>query len=481
MKIVKLFLLCFLLSFFSCDDFLNQEPDQQISIDEQLSTKSGILMALNGVYRDIEAIQSSVSLVYADLQGGNLTFTPDGSSKTVSIPSVIEQTYSFSDFEEDSDYSGYYSEFYSIINQVNLILDRFESYTFLTDADKNQLQAELLAIRAFGHYQISLLYAQNYNFTADASHLGIVYNTAPLLIGVDFPVRKTMKETYALLKIDLEKALSLFTNNSFYAVPDYALFNTITTKALYARIALQMNDWEQAFNLANEVITTSGIVLTPKEIYISEWEKEEAPISEVILEFSAPRTTESAVSSSLSEHFKFETTINYGNFVASGDLLNLYTANDIRGDLFITENLTTNVSGVEIELPYSFTKKFQDDAGTTYIRLSEMYLIRAEANARLNRENEALLDLNMIRERANTSSLTSTINILEEIFLERRRELAFESLLFFDLARFNKNLTRNEGCLANTCNLSYPSNFFVLPIPSSSIDLNENIQQNEGY
>jgi len=481
MKTAKLLFVCFFFTLFSCDDFLNQEPDQQISIDEQLSTKTGILEALNGIYRDIEATQSNITLLYADLQGGNLTFTPALSNKTISVPTSFENSYSFNDFEQFSDYEGYYTEFYEIINQANIILDRFNSYTFLSDNDKNQLQAELLVCRAFAHYQLSLLYAQNYGFTSDASHLGIVYNTTSLAIGEDFPSRKTMKETYDLLKIDLDTALSLFTDNNFFVAPNYALFNKITTKALYAKIALQMNDWQQAFNYANEVITTSGIMLTSKENYITEWEKEEDPISEIVLEFSAPRNDDNSVSSSISQYFKYESDINYGRYVASGDLLDLYDANDIRKDLFINKNLPTIVTGVEVSLPYYFTKKFQNDAGTTYIRLSELYLIRAEANARTNKESDALIDLNIFRERAGLSTLNTTANILDELFLERRKELAFESQLFFDLARFKKNLIRDKGCLATTCNLSYPSNFFVLPIPDSSIDLNENIKQNEGY
>lgn len=481
MRITPLFLVFFLLILFSCNDFLNQEPDQQISIDEQLSTKTGVLEALNGIYRDIEAIQSGITLVYADIQGGNLTFTPAVANKTITVPSTFENSYSFNDDEQQSDYEGYYQEFYDIINQTNVILDRFETYTFLSESDKNQLKAELLVCRVFAHYQVSLLYAQNYNFTADASHLGIVYNTKSLLIGEDFPSRKTMKETYDLLKTDLDTALLLFTDTNFFSAPSYALFNKMTTKALYAKIALQMNDWPQAFTFSNDVITTSGIALTTKENYITEWEKEELPISEIVLEFSVPRDSDNSVSSSIREHFGFESTTNYAKFVASGDLLDLYASNDIRGDLFVKQNIATNVSGVLLNLPYSFTKKFQSDAGTNYIRLSELYLIRAEANARTTKENEALIDVNKIRERAGLSALSTKANLLEEIFLERRRELAFESHLFFDLARYKKDVVRDKGCLASVCNLNNPSNFFVLPIPDSSVNFNENIIQNEGY
>jgi hypothetical protein len=481
MRIYKITYLCCLFSLISCSDFLKIEPGVQISINEQLSSKDDLALPLNGLYNDVEDLLSSSSNIYADVQGGNITFSPTINNKEVSVSSIIENSYSFSDFAENSDYTGFYISLYNIINQVNVILDYFDTYTFLTQDEKNQLQAELLAIRAFAHYEVSIMYAQNYNFTTDASHLGIIYNTTSLLIGKDFPSRKTMSETYELLKIDLDTALSLFTNKPFLPGASYSLFNKTTTEAIYGRIALQMNDWERAFTYANSIITTSDIQLISKNNYVLDWEKEEDPVSEIILEFSANRTSEGDVSQSISQWFKYESNINYAKYVASGDLLDLYSTDDIRAAMFIKQELPTKIDGIEVNMPYYFTKKYQDGAGTTFIRLSEMYLIRAEANARTNKLNEALIDLNTIRERANLSTLNSTADILEEIFLERRREFAFEGHFLFDIIRFKKNIVRNKGCLTNVCNLNNPSNFFILPIPQSSIELNENMQQNEGY
>ena len=45
----------------------------------------------------------------------------------------------------------------------------------------------------------------------------------------------------------------------------------------------------------------------------------------------------------------------------------------------------------------------------------------------------------------------------------------------------SRNVARDLGCIASVCNLSYPSNFLILPIPSESVNLNQNIQQNAGY
>ncbi|NQX86724.1 MAG: RagB/SusD family nutrient uptake outer membrane protein [Flavobacteriaceae bacterium] len=466
----------------SCNDFLYQEPDLQISINEQLSTREGVLQAYNGIYYDTEDIFSSKFAVYADALGGNITFTPSTlGDAIVTIPDEVFFAYNFNANPQELNFDEYYDEWYAVINQVNLILSRIGNYTFFSTSELNQLQAELLTIRALAHYQVSLLFSQHNGFTPDGSHLGVVYNTAVLTAGVDFPSRKTMAETYIFIKADLDSALNLYSNTPLQSGPGYSYFNTISTTALYARIALQMDDWQVARDLSSTVINNSGISLTSQNNYIVEWEAPELPVNEVILEFSASRNPEGNVSSTLAANFQFSSLSNYADYVASGDLLALYEVSDIRQNLFLEVTISTQINGVDTNVDYHFTKKFQDNAGTLFMRLSELYLIRAEANARLGSDTEALSDLNTIRTRANLAPLNSTSTLLNDIFVERRRELAFEGHLLFDIVRYKKDVERNLGCIAALCNLSYPSNFFILPIPEDNVLQNENIQQNEGY
>ncbi len=469
------------LLFVSCEDFLYVEPDLQVSINEQLSNRQGVLEAYSGIYRDIEGLLSSKLTIYADIQGGNITFTPSNTSKLVRVPDDFENSYNFNDRFDDSNYSNLYSDLYEIINQTNLILERLDSFSFLSMEESTQMKAELLVIRGFMHYQLVIHYAQNYHFTPDASHLGVIYNRKTLTAGKDFPLRETMIQTYQFIQNDFEEALDIMTNNQLLSGPVFSYFNKINTKALYSRIALQMNDWEKARDMSSQVINSTEVSLMEGGSYVDEWEKDVEPVNEVLLEFSAPRTTNGSVSSSISEHFNYISSTNYEKYVASGDLLNMYDAVDVRYNMFIEANLTTSVNGVEIPVSYFFTKKFQGDAGTTFIRLSEMYLVRSEANARLGNISVALTDLNTIRTRANLTNITTLGIDFEEIFDERRRELAFEGHLLFDIIRFKRNVARDLGCISSVCNLSYPSNFLILPIPSESVNLNQNIQQNAGY
>ena len=472
--------LCF---YSSCNDFLEIEPGAQISITEQLSTKTGVELAVRGVYATIENLLSSLDgAIYADVQGGNITFTPNNND-VVTVPGPIERSYAFSDTEMASEYRIWYESWYGLINQVNVILSYRDRYTFLSQRELDQLTAELLTIRAMAHYQLVLYYAQNYNFTPSASHLGVVYNTNTLDPGVDFPSRLTMAQTYEQLKEDLDNALSLFTDKPVLRERlDYEYFNTLTAQALYARIALQMNDWERARRLSAQVINTAGVSLMTTEEYVSQWELENDPVSEVILEFPASRSLEGNATFTLAFHYRdTSNNVEFADHVASGDLLALYSTDDVRSGMFIPIDLPTQVNGVLQNVTYYFTKKFQDNPGTTHIRLSEMYLVRAEANARLNEKDRALQDLDLLRVRANLPALADATTVLEEIFLERRRELAFERHLLFDIMRFKRNIRRNDGCTGNVCTLDYPSDFMILPIPFSSTGLNENMVQNDGY
>lgn len=472
-------------TFQNCSDFLEQEPGSQVSITEQLSSKQGVLEALSGLYTDMEVqVRNERFAVYADVQGGNIKFTPGlgaGSKGQIIVPINIENVYDFQDDARDSDYENVYDGGYDVINQANLILEFVDALTDASDAEKSQIKAEALTIRAYTHFLLSLLYSQPYNFTPDASHLGIVYNTVTLTNGITYPERKTAFDTYRLIIEDIETALALYTDSS--AIPEepkYSYFNMYSTKALLARVYLYQNNWQKAHEIADDVIKNSGVSLTPREDYIAQWELPMTPVSEILLEFSVPISDEGIAGATLSQYFGYFGETAYGDYVASNDLLTLYETSDVRGELFLEQQLSTIVNENEVDLPYYFTKKFQDVPGYPAFRLSEQYLIRAEAAFNLGQLDNAKNDINAIRDRANASLFTGTIN-LEDILLERRKELCFEGHYYFDLIRNKKDIVRNDGCISDACNLSYPSPKMILPLPQDNLNINSNLIQNDSY
>jgi hypothetical protein len=251
-----------------------------------------------------------------------------------------------------------------------------------------------------------------------------------------------------------------------------------------------MEDWQTALDQSSNVINTSGIVLTPAINYVEQWQSVDR-INETLLSFNTPLASDNnGTTSSIQDFYSYSSPTLYEEYVVSLDLIELFEPGDIRSQLYSLQNIPTLINGNLISQDYYFTTKYGstllDDvriaSSRINVRLSEMYLIAAESQERLSPGNsQSLIWLNDIRMRAGLASITNTNNVLEEIFLERRRELAVEGFLLYDIARFKRDILRDNGCIANVCNLNYPSNFFILPIPFESIELNQNMIQNEGY
>ena len=111
------------------------------------------------------------------------------------------------------------------------------------------------------------------------------------------------------------------------------------------------------------------------------------------------------------------------------------------------------------------------------LRLSEMYLIRAEAAVN-GAGSTAQADLNAIRSNRGASLLTA-VPTKNDVALERRLELNFEGHLWFDLDRTGGSISYSDANI--TRNIAAGDKFWALPIPKSQVDINENLVQNPGY
>ncbi|WP_158526212.1 RagB/SusD family nutrient uptake outer membrane protein [Pedobacter paludis] len=117
------------------------------------------------------------------------------------------------------------------------------------------------------------------------------------------------------------------------------------------------------------------------------------------------------------------------------------------------------------------------------LRLAEVYLIRAEALARLGRIEESKTDLNAIRSRAGVASVTATNQqaVIDDIINERRLELFTEwGDRWFTLKRTGIIDQVMPGVSVRKAS-SWNSNWQRYPIPKRDRDLNPNLSQNAGY
>ncbi|MFT4095147.1 MAG: RagB/SusD family nutrient uptake outer membrane protein [Niabella sp.] len=173
------------------------------------------------------------------------------------------------------------------------------------------------------------------------------------------------------------------------------------------------------------------------------------------------------------------------------------TSDDDRAMFYGTDYEITDESsfsnGIKV---IKFTNKNSDgttptDASTfvstdfPIFRLAEQYLIYAEATLRGGSggsTSQALTYVNLLRSRANTTSL-STVS-LNDILDERGRELYWECFRRSDLVRYGLFTTSGYlwpwkgGASTGTAVQSY---FNLFPIPASDISANTNLTQNSGY
>nr|WP_314498731.1 RagB/SusD family nutrient uptake outer membrane protein [uncultured Chryseobacterium sp.] len=460
-----------LASILACSDFLYSEPVESISITQQLGSKEGMLKSLNGAYYQLRSTYfSEAPLTYGDLMSGNLKFSP-ASSKNIIVDVTVANVYQFDDQKIASNLALFYSDTYQLINNVNLILQYADQLPDASVSEISEIKAEALALRAFAHFHLFKYYAQNYTYTADASHLGIVYNTEPLKVGVDYPFRKTAAENFISLQNDIDQSISLFQPS--HAIPDGQkknFMNIDAARILAAEIALWKNDWQKAADYSNDVIQNSLYHLTPPNEVSVNW-----AVSESIFEIANNNNNDFPASLI----YNFISASSKSSYVATDDIYSLYSSNDNRKSLFETKNLETNTNSGLTNIPYHFTRKYKINTGSLIYRLSLAYFIHAEASLRSGNTLQALNDINIIRNRAGLTNLTSiNMDILLE---EKRKEFVFENQYFFDLIRNHRNIVRNNGCISTNCSPAYPNDKFVLPIPQSTISINSAMQQNPGY
>jgi len=173
----------------------------------------------------------------------------------------------------------------------------------------------------------------------------------------------------------------------------------------------------------------------------------------------------------------------------SDELLATLEPGDVRNSLYpLTEENYESVIGTQNE-GLRYVAKYEATVAThtdnvPVIRISEVYLTRAEAYAERGNAGDDVLannDLNQIRTNRGLAANVDLTNLVEEILLERRRELAFEGHRWQDLKRKGWDIVKPDAT-GPSPTLIYGDNIqFLSPLPNGEVSLNENLEQNPGY
>lgn len=450
MKNTYLYIILLSLVFVSCENELNLEPAQSISVEEALSSEANISNLLIGTYNEAGRVATfgGRSQIIADLLGSNNQVSWNG---TFLDP---RQFINKSILIDNGFVAGHWNNSYRVINQANLVIDNLEVVESSIEK-RERIEGEAKFLRALTYFDLVRLYGQQYNVGETNSQLGVPLRLNGITdYSIDLNIeRSSVEQVYTQIISDLNDAIAVLpVSNSFYA-DQYA------AKALLARVHFQMGMYGSARDLAHDVLGNSGHALAPT--FDAAFNNDADGVEDI---FTFQVTSQTG-GNNLILFYASE-----GNGGRGGDI----SLNQTYFDLFDDPDNDVRAS-FNYESPTTggdLTSKYTNQFGNIPIlRIGEMHLIRAESNFRENTSLglSPLAEVNALRGRSSAGPLQSIT--LDDFFDERQRELAFEGHLLFDHKRTGKPVGT----------LSSDSNNLVLPIPQAELDTNDAIIQNSGY
>jgi len=268
--------------------------------------------------------------------------------------------------------------------------------------------------------------------------------------------RSTLAETYAQVFSDLQTSATLLaeTTNRYRATRK-------TAWALLSRYYLYQQKWDSAIFYSTRLIddATNYKLLKPYSAFFA---NNALATAESIFEISYSATNTNGHR-------------NYWQPPANGGTRQWAPNDALVSLLNAGGNRNTAIAVTNQGLWYGNFYYRSPATDPAYIlRIAEQFLIRAEARAQRNELEEALTDLNAVRDRAGltASTVTTQSEILLAIENERRLEFAFEPHRWYDLVRTGRAAT----VLGVTDEKRY-----LLPIPIAEINADASLEQNPGY
>jgi len=383
----------------------------------------------------------------------------------------------FSDALSSTMTSTHWVGLYKQIYNVNVTIEGINGATNLTN--KNQWLGESLFSRAFLYFNLVNLYGDApLTTTSD-------YNKNNLL------GKSPKAEIYQQIIADLKLARTLLTvsykDGSGNTTTDRGRPNLQAVNSLLARVYLYTADWANAEAVSTTVIADANYQLVPPAQAFLANSKE--TIWALVPSQGAHVNDYDAYNSGMPATLASPAALTpFGSSKAAlmPDLLSVFEPGDTRLANWVRSTTVTGTSTIPTAIYYYPNKYKSNVAGAEYtivLRLSEQYLIRAEARAQLENLNGAKGDIDAVRARAGLGGVTITSKdaMLVSIAKERRTELFTEAgHRFFDLKRTGA-LDAVITALQTQKNNTWQPFRAVWPIPLSDIQNDPNLAQNPGY
>ncbi len=434
----------------SCEkEYLETAPTGSVDAGAAYATTKSATSAINGIYRAMVVrylgsqahFGHPAMMIILDVLGEDLM--PANTSNTGHFAEARWQAHRSETATGDQ---LPYELYYRLIGNANIAIASIDNAAG-PQPERDQIKGEALGLRAFSYFSLVQLYGKRYDAAAKPnSQLAVPLVLTPTTEGVS---RATVEDVYAQINKDLTEAATLLPATRNYK----SHINLDVIKGFQARVALTQQNWVDAAKYAAEARKSFALMTTTQyqdgfsDISNPEWMWGFDHVEDQSEYFGAYH-------SYISSNFN-STNIRLTPKIINSKLYDQIPATDVRAKMWVKTPTATNsvvpTGGVraaymnqKFRLPGTPSTSTMGDI--PYMRSAEMYLIEAEAQARLGKDTEAakiLFDLVSKRDPAYKLSVKTGTQLIDEILFNRRIELWGEGFRFTDLKRMNQPLNRN--------------------------------------
>ena len=391
----------------------------------------------------------------------------------------------------------HWSGHYGPIKNYNIFIENADNVADDLKEYAQFVKGEALFCRAFSYLHLARHFGKPYGSSSStdlAVPLVTVYDQ------LDKPARATVAEVYAQVKADLDAAAAILAGETGEARADYPTIDAVN--ALYARYYLDIKDYSNAASYAEKVINTGHYKLASTE---EEMEAEytndegEEPIMQMYASKSEGYGTNDIYTLTNNATDKGLNLRAY--YFPTKKLVEAYEPDDLRFKQWFTNEIPNFVSGSYHEGQfYSFVKYYNNPAlnsgnvpqarhARKPIKISEMYLIAAEAYAQAGNSAKAKEMLNALQTARHATLTEGTMDAVKN---EWFKETVGEGLRLNCLKRWGDGMaarTPQDGAAllimtgAGYEQRTIPAGFAKLtwPVPTYELQVNPNLVQNEGF
>ncbi len=457
----------------------------EIFIDESIafSTPEKVLAAINGLYAGVKGPFYNGSsnqflggryLVFQEVRGED--FINETANGVTGL-----QTWNFTVLSSTNEVEYVWGSAYQAINRINVVLDGLEGAA-VSDALKQQYQAEARFLRALVYHSLVTLYARPY-WDGNGDKPGLILYTEPQLTagGANSKPRSTVAEVYNLILSDLDFAETNLSESHGTNQLNVTRAHRNSAIALKTRVFLHMQRYEDVITEANKIVPQAAPFRAPSGVQhalepdvVNVFRSGGQTLENI---FSLAFTAQNLPGTQNSLHQYYSPGTTGGN----GD----YSLNIIDGIAAYSNWSATDKRRTEfVQLIGTKTWLRKWTANTDYvpvIRYAEVLLNLAEALARQNgTDARAIALLNAVRQRSDPGTIlapASQAALIEAILLERRIELLGEGFRSRDLIRLGLPIPAKGSAPAILPTAAQ----YIWPIPVSELLSNTAIVQNPGY